>query len=79
MKIIIKGRQIQLDPASVKIAKTIVGNLLTQVNDISLKHNTPELYITMLAVMNLMSQNSLELIDEEKLEIAMQNVYNTKI
>lgn len=76
MRIEIKGRQIQLNPTTVKLAKELIGNMIVDVNDLALRCNMPDLYITVLAVMNLMSQSSLEVMDEEKLEIVMNSIIN---
>lgn len=77
MKIYIKDREIKLIPRDVKIAKKIILGFMNSVKTKSQKLNAPTFYYTFLLMMHLMSQDQINALTPDTMQLLLNGAYRS--
>lgn len=71
MKLTIKGKELKLNNQEVKSAKKLVAGFMDKVRTSCRAEREPTYYFVVLLMMHIMSQDAIDNIDPESLEIIM--------
>ena len=68
MKIVVKGREVELKPEDVAIVRDATNAFIAAVKDVSVYNNRPELYFTLVIYLYMKAEQTIEAITPKALQ-----------
>lgn len=78
MKIIIENTEVELSPRDVRIAKQIIGDFMLRVKKKSEEANAPLFYPTFLILMHMMSQDQINALTPQTIQLFLKAAYGSQ-